>query len=347
MIRVALVRGKYLNNYEGQNYIFDPKKIKLTAISSLKPLDNQYPFPLIKLPSLADLQDVWLFNKPIKYLTNRIIGDAQILFSLEKYADKFDIFHTADPHYYYSYQLAKLRQQGKIKNLISTSWETIAFNNESVSKKKYIKKFTQKYIDLFICYTNRAKDCLVAEGVDERKIKIIRLGVDLNKFKSQKYKPKIKSITILFVGRLVWEKGLSDLQKAVLKINNPFVNLKIVESGKVDYRLMPKIYKNADIFVLPSKTTKTWEEQYGMVLVEAMASGLPIVAYNSGAISEIIADAGLLVSEGNIGQLSTTINRLIEDRNLRLKLGKMGKERVEKYFDSRKTAKVLENIYLL
>ena len=56
MIRVALVRGKYLNNFEGQNYLFD-KSVCLIGISSLKALHKLYPFPVRKFLSFADLPD--------------------------------------------------------------------------------------------------------------------------------------------------------------------------------------------------------------------------------------------------------------------------------------------------
>ena len=108
---------------------------------------------------------------------------------------------------------------------------------------------------------------------------------------------------------------------------------------------MSQVYQKADIFVLPAKRTKTWEEQYGMVLVEAMASGLPIIAYNTGAIAEIVGDAGILVREGDSEKLVTTINRLIEVGGLRVKLGKMGRRRAEVMFDAGKTAKKITEIY--
>ena len=126
MIDVCFVRGKYLNNFEGQNYLFKQNEIKFTAVSSLFPLNRHFPFSVKKLPSLADFP---FFGREIKYLSNRLLGDLQILYGLENIANKFDIFHTADPHYYYSYQLAKLRKRNLIKKLIVTSWETIPFNN--------------------------------------------------------------------------------------------------------------------------------------------------------------------------------------------------------------------------
>jgi glycosyltransferase involved in cell wall biosynthesis len=368
MIKIALVRGAYLNNFEGQNFRFiDDKKFKIVGVSSLFPIEENFSLPKIGLPSIADLQKFSFLNQPIKFFANRLIGDSQILFGLEKLAHQFDIFHSADPHYYYSYQLAKLRKNNKIKKLILTSWETIPFNNESVAAKKKIKYFSLNHTDLIICYTNRAKQALTKEGVDEKKIKVIRLGVDLNRFK-----PKITKknhLTILFVGRLVEEKGIIDLYQAFVNVKKEFdqIKLKIVGDGLLkkqliklirknhlekdititssNYQNMPKIYQSADIIVVPSKTTKTWEEQYGMVLVEAMASGLPIIAYRSGAIEEIVANAAILVNEGEINNLTKQLIFLINNQNLRIKLGKMGRRRAEREFDGRRIAKKLEEIY--
>lgn len=390
MIKVAFVRGKYLNNFEGQNYRL--KDIKLTGIASKYSLHKQFPFPVIRLSSIADLENLGIlgrssmWRKVVKVLGNRILGDSQILFGLESFAGSFDLFHTADPHYYFSYQLAKLRSKNKIMKLLVTSWETIPFNNEGVKAKKRIKYFTLRHADHFICHTEKAKRCLVKEGVSDNKITVIRLGVDLSKFKvhSSKFKTRRgNGITILFVGRLVEEKGVLDLYEAFknikyqsrlnrdkttkqkAKIN---LELKIIGQGGLkfklekliskdglgscvsietkDYEDMPSVYQEVDILVFPAKRTKTWEEQYGMVLTEAMASGLPIIAYNTGAISEIMGDSGILIRERNIKELSAWINRLIDANYLRFKLSRMGRERAEKMFDSRKTAKSIAEIYM-
>jgi len=379
MIKICLVRGKYLNNFEGQNYLFGKNDIQLTAVSSLFPLNRNFPFPVKKLVSPVDFP---LFGREIKYFANRLLGDSQFLIGLEQLAGRFDIFHAADAHYYYSYQLAKLRQKNLIKKLLLTSWETIPFNNESVYKKKQIKYFTLKNTDHFISHTDKAKNALIKEGIDNNKISMIRLGIDLTRFKPKIDKTtrlrnfvKKNNITLLFVGRLVEEKGILDLYKAFKKISHfakasrdkQNIKLKIIGDGPLknkiqylinkdkltnsvsleikDYKEMSQVYQKADIFVLPAKRTKTWEEQYGMVLVEAMASGLPIVAYNTGAIAEIVEDAGILIREGDSEKLVTTINRLIEVGGLRVKLGKMGRRRAEVMFDAGKTAKKITEIY--
>lgn len=372
MIRIAFVRGSYLNQFEGQNYILNEQRFQLVGISSKHPIHKKLPFLTIALSSIADFRGFPF----LKAITNRTLGDAQILFGLEKLRNKFDIFHTADPHYYYSYQLAKMRRRNLIRSLVVTSWETIPFNNETVTRKKFIKRFTLKHADLFLCYSEKAKMALVKEGIDEDKIEIVRLGVNLNKFKNEKSKIKDKKneIVILFVGRLVEEKGIMDLyeafriiQNSKLKVQNYNLKLKIIGDGflrnildkligndglqssisieQKEYKNMPKVYQEADIFVLPSKTSKTWEEQYGMVLVEAMASGLPIIASQTGAIPEVVGDCGYLVEKGDVAGMTKQLINLINDAKLRGKIGRMGRVRAEKYFDRKKTAKKIEKIY--
>ena len=314
-------------------------------------------------------------EKGIKYLANRILGDGQILFGLENYSRRFDIFDTADPHYFYSYQLAKLRAKNLIKRLIVTYCETIPFNNESVAKKKFIKYFTLKWADLVICHSQKSKETLMKEGVNLKKIKILKLGVDLKRFGAKEIEKKSdkKRLEILFVGRLVKEKGIIDLYEAFKEIKKRKerminrINLRIVGEGDLKrylierikndqlgkaviieskaYEEMPKVYQRADLLIVPSKTTKTWEEQYGMVLIEGMASGLPIIAYETGVIAENLGNCGIKIKEGNIKSLIEAIVFLIKNEKTRLKLGKMGKERAKKYFNSAKTAQKLEEIY--
>lgn len=364
-INAALVRGAYLNNFEGQNYLFKNTSVLLTGISSLLPIHKTFPFNVIRLPSVADIP---FFQREIRFVSNRIIGDSQILFGLEKYSSLFDIFHTADPHYYYSYQLAKLRNKNKIKKLIVTSWETIPFNNEIIPIKKKNKYFVLNNADHFLCYTERAKECLIREGVEISKISVINLGVDLSVFNKTSNK-KNGYTTILFVGRLVEEKGIMDVYEVFKKLymKNKNIRLRILGNGTLKHKLtkrivsdnlndfisietstykqIPEVYKESDIFILPSKSTNKWEEQYGMVFVEAMASGLPIVTYDTGAIKEIVGESGIICKENDMQTLYRSLHALITDKNKRLKIGTMGRRRAEEKFDSRIAAKKILELY--
>lgn len=362
-MKISFIRGAYLNNFEGQNFDFNNQKsFDFRGYSSLYPLDTQVPFALVRLPSIADIP---FFKKPIRYISNRTFGDVQLLFGLEQCISSSDIVHTADPHYYYSYQAALLRKKGVIKKLITTWWETMPFNNEGTAAKKRIKKFTMQYTDQFVCYTKHARQCLLDEGVDTNRITVIPLGVDLTKFYPAVAKRAVP--TILFVGRLVEEKGIRDLYSAFLKIRKQGVmaKLRIVGSGPLEkelqkrimedtledavviekrtYQEMPGIYREADIFCVPSKKTKTWEEQYGMVFVEAMASGLPIVSYRTGAIPEVIGQCGLFADdETNLSDILLTI---LKERELGVKLGTMGREQATSRYDAKKTALQIAKLY--
>ena len=103
-----------------------------------------------------------------------------------------------------------------------------------------------------------------------------------------------------------------------------------------------KIYANADIFVLPS-----YYEAQGIVLLEAMASGLPCVATNIGGIPETVIDGknGILVEPRNPMKLAQAILTLAEDEDLRLKYGRMGRKRVVEEYDWRKIASKTEKVY--
>lgn len=362
-MKISFIRGAYLNNSEGQNY-----NLPITGYSSLFPLDAHVAFPLIRLPSLADLQKIPLLDKPVKYLTNRIVGDSQILFELEKHIEGSDIVHVADPHYYYSYQAARLKAVGAIKKLILTWWETIPFNNESTYAKKRIKKYTMSKVDMFLCHNEKAKNCLLNEGVFAERITLIPLGVDLTVFRA-KSDYESRQCTILFVGRLVDEKGLLDLYEAfkILTHSRQDTTLQIVGDGPLrnilqkliqkdglhdrvtiehkSYSEMPEVFHHADIFCVPSRKTPTWEEQYGMVFVEAMASGLPILSYDTGAIKEVVEGRGILVEEGDIKGIVTSLTQLIKSRELRQKIGTMGRERAEKIFDAQKTSEKIYKLY--
>jgi glycosyltransferase involved in cell wall biosynthesis len=361
-MKISFIRGAYLNNFEGQNY-----DLPMKGYSSLFPLDSHVPFEVTKLFSLADLQRIPPFSKPIKYIANRTLGDAQILFGLERQIWGADIVHVADPHYYYSYQAAKLREKGKIKKLVCTWWETIPFNNEGTTAKKNIKKYTMRQVDQYICYTKKAKECVLAEGVNESKIVVIPLGVDLQKFRPAVHSNK--KCTILFVGRLEKEKGILDVYEAFKQLTKSEKNslLRIVGRGPLEGKLrkmtkndglenyitieqkayseMPMVYAQADTLCVPSKKTQTWEEQLGMVFIEAMASGLPIVSYSTGAIPEVVGEAGILLKDGDIEGLGQSFKRLTEDTQMRVKLGTMGRERAEKMFDCEKTRERIYKLY--
>ncbi len=373
MMRVAFVRGAYLNEFEAQNYIFNKDDVDITGVSSLCPLSSIVPFKTVRFPSIADIGNIPhlplrnTISKAIKYVSNRTLGDSQILYNIESLAGKFDIYHTADSHYYYSYQLAKLRLRGKISKLVMTSWETIPFNNEKIPRKKYLKNFVMKAADWAICHTQKSASALWEEGFPENKISIVRLGVDKKRFRpANKTSKKIK---FLFVGRLVEEKGIVDTIDAIIRVMHALTSefaFQIVGSGPLKNLISNKIRKNeltdrillseikyqdihtaynsSDILIAPSKRTETWEEQYGMVFPEAMSCGLAIITSGSGAIKEVVGNAGLYLKETNAESIYKTILSIIDKPKEIDNLKQLSLARSKKY-DSAKAAEEIGKIY--
>jgi glycosyltransferase involved in cell wall biosynthesis len=169
-------------------------------------------------------------------------------------------------------------------------------------------------------------------------------------------RPAAQPFTIGYVGRLVEEKGLFVLLEALAQLPQdcpwqvhligggplwPALErrgqaLGLAERlhfvGQVASTAMPQAMNALDVLVLPSLTRPNWKEQFGRALIEAMASGLPVIGSDSGAIPYVIGEAGLIVPEGDAAALAAALRRLMEDAPLRARLGQMGRARVLAHF---------------
>ncbi len=326
---ILLLRASHANEFELQNYAPLAKSHNIKVVTSKRPL-TRTTIPQIKLWSPTDLP-----NFPLRrQILNRLIGGEQWLIGLEKTIQDLSkryndlnhcIVNTAETYTPYTHQAVQLKKKGKIKKLVCTCWETIPHNNEKFARLRKWKREAYQWVDIFHTPTERAKKALVKEGVDPKKIVVIPYGVDLARFKPVKRRPNNRPL-ILTVARLEKEKGMEDLEQVARAL--PQYDFLVVGKGsylpegsnikikEVQYSQIHKTYQMADIFFLPSHTTKTWEEQYGMVLVEAMACGLPIVATASGAIPEILNSSESPVNEGKIQNMVRQILTIIADKYL-------------------------------
>src|SRR5260370_24859879 len=115
--------------------------------------------------------------------------------------------------------------------------------------------------------------------------------------------------------------------------------------GAISYDKVADFYQRMDMLVTPTQTTKRIREQFGRVLVEAMASAVPVIGSTCGAIPEVIGDAGLVVSEGDAGTLAGAIRRLLADGALRDRLAHMGRERAEENFSWERVAEQTHDLF--
>ena len=151
-----------------------------------------------------------------------------------------------------------------------------------------------------------------------------------------------------FGGRLVPEKGLDLLISAAAKYSHfRFVILgdgpqraaleaaarqagvadRIHFAGHVPSLEVPRWLPGLDVLALPSLTTKRWTEQFGRILVEAMACGVPVVASNAGEIPGVVGDGGIIVREGNASAFSGALERLAKNPGARATLAARARAR--------------------
>lgn len=333
---------------------FEPltKRFDITAFGSLTSFHDRFAFPVVKLASPMDLPE-FPYKMPI---LNRLCIDAHYLFGLEERLKGFDLVHTAETYYRYTQQALNAKKRGYVKKVIATVWETIAHNNEGILGRRHYKARSIWELDHIIAVTNRVKNALIEEGADANKITVIPPGIDTTRFTPRA--PRSKIFTILFVGRLEQEKGVEDILEALphlpTNVRMRFVgdgSLRQLIEGKgmsvdvVPYEHMPRVYHEADIFVAPSRTTRTWEEQYGMAILEAQASGLPIVTTRSGGIPENVGDAAVLVEPGDVRGLVAAITEFFNNPGKRRAYATRARRRAVTVHDARKVAGKIAQLY--
>lgn len=272
---------------------------------------------------------------PLGSLATHAVGERFI--GLARHLRGADIVHVAELGNWYSAQAARLKSRLDFK-LVVTAWETLPL------KDGYRNARTRPYArdvlaaaDRFLATTERARDALLLEGVASERIVVCPPGVDVGRFAAAREgcPPADGRHLILSAARLVWEKGHQDLLRALALLRlrgREDVRVVIVGDGPERRRLravtadlglddiveirasvphdeMPALYAQASCLVLASLPVRFWEEQFGMVLAEAMAGYLPIVASTSGAIPEVLGASGSYVAPGDWVGLADTLER--------------------------------------
>jgi len=234
-----------------------------------------------------------------------------------------------------------------------------------------VERYNLKHSDYAICGNQDAAEILREKGF-QKPIKVFpQLGVDTELFKKEdateiKHKLGLSNgrFVIGFVGRIVKEKGVLMLTEAASRLQTDY-QLLFVGAGDAkedvlrlaaEQSMLDRVkfvdpvahievvpYLNCmDVLVLPSLTMPHWKEQFGHVLIEAMACEVPVIGSSSAEIPNVIGDAGLIFKEGDADDLYEKLNMVITNATLRNVLALKGKERVLQLYTHKKIA---ENIY--
>lgn len=249
--------------------------------------------------------------------------------------------------------------------LILHTWQNI--NRRKGPLVKWVTERALRASDAILCSSSEGVTVLRDMGFERTVDVIPPEGIDIDWFRPPAVKQRQESFTILYAGRFVYEKGLDTLLRAIGMIKKP-VFLILVGDGplkdslfelaktlRVDHQVqflapltqdkMPELYAMADALVLPSRETPVWKEQYGRVLLEAMACKVPVIGSDSGAIPEVIGDGGMIFKEDDPSSLAKCIDELVENEDMYKNLVEIGYKRAITLFSQNTIASRTKEFY--
>jgi len=247
-----------------------------------------------------------------------------------------------------------------LRKLVAPSAAIVFYSAVNVHRQwrrpyRWIERMMLKYADGAHAPNQEVVPILRAKGLLSQPTSVIPLGIEPDLFASAMPAslPGMPRPRVGFVGRLEPVKGLDVLLDAFARLTTP-ASLVIAGEGSerarlqrridslsvpariisaVGYADMPSFLKSLDVLVLPSITIlPLHREQFGRVLVEAMAAGVPVIGSSSGAIPEVVGDAGLIVPERDPTALAGAIERLLSEADVRQALAERGRQRVRTRF---------------
>lgn len=239
-----------------------------------------------------------------------------------------------------------------------------------------LQHMTLPHVDHLLVGTHESEPLFRNVGYDGPVDIIPQYGVNPVTYSPDAYNPEFRkklnisdqAIVVGFVGRVLKMKGLDVLVDAISRLTRTDVHLVIV--GRGDYsptilqraemvgiadRLhiienvtasdIPSVMTSMDMVCIPSLTAPHWKEQFGRVIIEAMACGVPVIGSTSGEIPYVIGDAGRVCTEGNVDELREALHTLIDSREERQRLSILGQERVRSLYTNERIASSIVTIY--
>ncbi len=282
--------------------------------------------------------------------------------------DVIDIWE--EPWGMVSAQVCRLRQK-------MLPWAKIISETEQNINKKLpppfgkFREYTLSRADFVVARSSEALDVIRQNGYSGA-AQVVPNAVDAELFKPMnrndcRAKAGVSGFVVGYVGRMVEEKGLDELIDA-LPLCPPQVNVLMVGFG--DYRAaleakvramalesrvkflparpldqLPELFNALDVMALPSRTTKSWKEQFGRVIIEAHACAIPVIGATSGAIPEVIGFGGLTFPERDPKAIARIICELAGNPAKCAEMGENGRRQVMDRYTWQSVAERMFDIY--
>jgi sugar transferase (PEP-CTERM/EpsH1 system associated) len=237
---------------------------------------------------------------------------------------------------------------------------------DSSNRQTRVFRGLSRWVDYVVGVSSDSRQLTINEGIAESKAKLICNGIDLSRFKPVENRPQGRSVV---VARLSPEKDVASLLHALRIARQQAsgdaipISLDVVGDGTERGRLeslatslalgdavrfhgmrrdIPELLSQASMFVLPSVT-----EGISLTLLEAMATGMPVVACRVGGNPEVVVEeqTGILVPPRDPRSLASAMLRIHQDSSLARRFGNAGRRRVEQNFCVRKMVRAYEALY--
>ena len=255
------------------------------------------------------------------------------------------------------------------KPMVLFGWENM--DRQLSPFRNWIRQFVFNATQYIIAGNHEGAE-LVKHWGYQRSVEVMpQMGVDTELFSPQlRHQTNPSEIHIGYVGRISHHKGIDTLIEAarILRSQGHSFRLVLCGSGQdealfkkqadeaqlsesivwrggVRHDEVPQEMGKMDILVLPSRTVETWKEQFGHVLIEAMAMGIPAVGSTCGEIPNVIGRSDLVFTEGNAEELAAILARLITEPAWRSEMEQYSLNRVAQYYSHKRIAERLLDLW--
>jgi glycosyltransferase involved in cell wall biosynthesis len=276
-----------------------------------------------------------------------------------------DLFHVdEEPYNLATWHATRLAERGEIPSLFFT-WQNL--HRRYPPPFSWIERDVYRRSAFALAGNQDAVGVLRAKGYVGPLRVLPQFGVDPALYSRALPPERGRRFAIGYAGRLVPEKGVADLLYAVARLPGDW-ELRVLGRGPEQRRLlslaralhvaervrfegqvpsgeMPAHLARLHALVLPSRSRRNWTEQFGRILIEAMAAGVPVIGSDAGEIPNVIGDAGLVYPEGDVEALRERVERLMDDPDQWMVYAQRGRDRVQAHYTQAQVAAETVQVY--